>query len=122
MNLHLVIAGNHQQYLRWLAETGRSPAEYQPIDIIGARPVHASSLTTLDQVGTYWDHPMFGGTEYRSLMAAGCSLDLSWAMPWEADFLKAQLLKEGRAVIPVTQAEADAVAEAQAELERLLGA
>lgn len=113
--VHLVIAGGHHQYLNYLAEHGLSPAEYRPFDEMKTRGFRAEQVASFDQVGTYWEHPGWGGVDYRELMEAGMALDKHWALPWEADFLKAQTLRQSRPLRPDDIAKA---AERQADLER----
>mgnify|MGYP001791750836 CR=1 FL=1 len=118
--IRLVLAGDHQQYLSWLARLGRSPGQYQPIDRIMVGRVLARDVGSLDQVGEYWLHPAWGNSTYRDLMAVGVALGLPWALPWDADFLKAKLLREAREVVPVTAKDVAAMRAAQEDMERRL--
>lgn len=118
--IRLVVAGNHQQYLTWLAQSGHSPGQYQPIDRIMVGGILACDVDTLDQVGEYWLHPVWGSAQYRDLMAVGVALGLPWAMQWDADFLKAKRLQETVQVRPVTDEELAAMRVAQEDMERRL--
>lgn len=122
MTVRLVIAGNHQQYLNWLAAAGVSPADYRPFDEARVRGITADDVVSFDQVGTYWEHPGWGGGVYRALMDDGLALDRHWALPWDADYMKAQHLRERpRGVRPVHDDEIAAAIARQTALEDRLG-
>lgn len=122
MTFRLVIAGSHQQYLDWLVTVGGSPAEYRPFDEVAVRGIAARDVLSFDHVGTYWVHPGWGGAVYRHLMDEGLSLDMHWAMPWDADYLKSQQLKERpRNLQPVGDDEVAAAIDRQRALEDRLG-
>lgn len=118
----LVIAGHHQQYLDWLASVNGSPAEYRPFDEVRVRGITARDVVSFDQVGTYWEHPGWGGAVYRQLMDEGLSLDRHWAMPWDVDYMKAaQLQARPRNLHPVSEADVTEAIARQKALEDRLG-
>lgn len=122
MTLRLVLAGTHQQFMTWLAEGGRSPAEFKPVRseqdllIVGVREV-----ASFDQVGTYWTNQVWGSEEYKRFMAEGVSYDMHWASPWEADFTRCQAIQAAwRGVGAWTDTMAE-TRQRQHDMEELLG-
>lgn len=96
MSYRLVLAGDHQQYLTWLHEGGRSPADFTPVARSERlQSIRAMEVLSFDQVGTYWNNPVWGSQPYNALMLDGLSWDMHWAQPWETDFLRAQTLRDG---------------------------
>jgi hypothetical protein len=121
MRVRLVLPGDHHEYLNWLARHDLNPGDYRPLyrehHMLGLR---ASDVVSFDQVGTYWRNPLWGTNHYRGLMDTALSLDLHWAMPWEVDFLRAEVLRNAHDD-PVTPWEIAAMAADQAEMEQMLG-
>lgn len=121
MRIHLVLAGTHDEYLGWLARNDLNPGDYRHLyreqHLLG---LHATDVISFDQVGTYWRNPLWGTNHYRGLMDTARSLDLHWALPWEADFLRAEVLRRAHAD-PVSAWEIDEMAANQAEMEQMLG-
>lgn len=122
MIIRLVLAGTHQEFMTWLAEGGRSPAEYRPVrtenDLRGYR-VH--DVTSFDQVGTYWTNQVWGSEVYKHFMAEGVSYDMHWASPWEADFTRCQAIQSAWRGAGAWTDTLDEARERQRDMEELLG-
>jgi hypothetical protein len=96
MPCHLVLAGSHSEYLRWLSTR---PVQHSRTPF---RSIHAPSalyvipphdVDSFHRVGSYWTNPVFGSEEYREFMAAGVRLGAAWALPWPDDWHQAMALR-----------------------------
>lgn len=117
--MKLVLAGDHQQYMDWLARNGGSPGEWRPVlreEHIAA--VQAEQVEEFVRTGTYWNSPAFGSEAYQFLMGRGVQLEREWARSWPADWSEAKALRDGEG--PARWAR-DRAKERQDTVERLLG-
>lgn len=120
--MKLVLAGSHQQFLSWLAEGGRPPGEYRPVQHDTAlHAVSALHVEELHLVGTYWESPVWGGEAYAALMRDGLRAGKSWAADWNTDWRRAEAAQQSlRMTEPVTEAEVADARARQAALEARL--
>lgn len=118
----LVLAGTHQQFLGWLAEGGRSPAEYQPVrEECHVRGLRVREVISFDQVGTYWANPVWGSEPYKQFMAEGVAYEMAWASPWEVDFTRCQAIQRAWQAGVRDDAGGDDARRRQRDMEELLG-
>lgn len=117
--MKFVLAGDHQQYMDWLAANGESPGEWRPVlreQHIAA--VQAEQVEEFVRTGTYWNNPAFGSEAYQFLMGRGAHLAREWARPWPVDWAEARALRDGEGLALLGK---DAARERQETVERLLG-
>lgn len=122
MNLRLVLAGTHQEFLGWLADGGRSVAEYRPVrseDDLAA--LRVNDVFSFDQVGTYWNNRVWGSERYKRFMDEGVAFGMVWASSWEADFTRCQAIQDAWRGIDTWAGTVAEAAERQRQMEELLG-
>ena len=108
MDVVLVLAGNHAQFLGWMRNVygsrgrpGSAPRSINSPEHFWG--IHAEDVGAFHQVGTYWDNPVWGSDEYAQFMRMGCALGKAWAMSHAEDWAKAAMLRD-----PLTPEEFDA--------------
>lgn len=91
--MKLALAGSHQEFLEWLATTGRAPGDYRPVREQTLWALHAVEVDELHLVGRYWLNPVWGSDDYRRLMNDGVARGSPWAAAWPLDWVVAEQLR-----------------------------